>query len=205
MIYDRDSVLYERYMEAMEHLQEVYDEERLACWQNKGQPPYEARFHFLPPVGEQGASVVPAERNLGSAELWDMNDETVVRKAQELVKQLGKEHMVQSWTLVADIGHTRAGGRTGAFQTLKAVRICRPEAARIFLGWPVPGGGDAVPLKEAWRPFLHARAHIHFERLDNDKNYDEMRAMLASDPALAQFLRNHMKATAPLFTWNFRE
>lgn len=154
MIYDRDSVLYERYMEAMERLQEVYDK-RLARWQNKGQPPYEARFHFLPPVGEQGTSVVPAERNLGSAELWDMNDETVVRKAQELVKQLGKEHMVQSWTLVARRPHgsvpdaeggqnLQAGGRPELPGLARARRRRRGPAQRGVAAVPARSGAHSL-------------------------------------------------------------
>ena len=35
---------------------------------------------------------------------------------------------------------------------------------------------------------MHARAHITFERLDEERKFAEMRAVLDSDATLAQFL-----------------
>ena len=56
-----------------------------------------------------------------------------------------------------------------------------------------------------WARFVTERVHIAFERYDNANKYDEMRAMLASNAKLAEFLRFHMEMTADVFVWNFRE
>ena len=64
-----------------------------------------------------------------------------------------------------------------------------------------------------WSKHLLSRTHLAFERLDHERKFAEMRAMLASNEDedgeliddLAQFLRFHMKMTAEAWTWNFAE
>eukprot|EP00966_Prymnesium_polylepis_P162583 3757702-Prymnesium_polylepis.1 len=60
-------------------------------------------------------------------------------------------------------------------------------------------------FKLEWAPHVHGRAHITFERLDEERNFAEMRAVLGSDAALAAFLRCHMQITSGVWDWNFTE
>ena len=57
-------------------------------------------------------------------------------------------------------------------------------------------------FKFYWSSHLLSRAHVAFERLDDDRKFAEMRAMLASNADLADFLRWHMKMTAEAWAWN---
>ena len=58
-------------------------------------------------------------------------------------------------------------------------------------------------FKFYWSSHLLSRAHVAFERLDDERKFAEMRAMLASNEDLAAFLRWHMTMTAEAWTWNF--
>ena len=57
-------------------------------------------------------------------------------------------------------------------------------------------------FKFYWSSHFLSRAHITFERLDDDGKFAEMRAMLASNKELANFLRWHMKMTDGVWEWN---
>ena len=58
-------------------------------------------------------------------------------------------------------------------------------------------------FKFYWSTHLLSRAHVAFERLDDDRKFAEMLAMLASNENLAGFLCWHMEMTAEAWPWNF--
>ena len=60
-------------------------------------------------------------------------------------------------------------------------------------------------FKMEWAPYLHGRAHIRFEELDEQGKFAEMRAVLESDAKLGKFLRFHMKMTSGMWAWHFTE
>ena len=76
----------------------------------------------------------------------------------------------------------------------------------------IPGVLNAVyGFKWHWKKHFVARKLIEFQRLDNNRNFDKMRDMLAPQgcdddgdyTSLGDFLRYHVKMTAPVWTWNF--
>ena len=53
-----------------------------------------------------------------------------------------------------------------------------------------------------WASHIAAREHIRLERLDNNKQFAEMRTLLEADDDRAAFLKWHM--TTPVFgPWNY--
>ena len=58
-------------------------------------------------------------------------------------------------------------------------------------------------FKKKWAPYVFARKHTLFERLDEGRDFAQMRAMLEEDEELASFLRYHMNATSGIWRWHF--
>lgn len=59
-------------------------------------------------------------------------------------------------------------------------------------------------FKFYWSSYILDRSHIKFERLDDERKFSEMRAMLV-DEELGNFLRWHMSMTKANWVWNFFE
>ena len=90
----------------------------------------------------------------------------------------------------------------------RPLRLARASALEAIGAQDVPSllhGVTNGAFKFYWSTHLLSRAHVAFERLDDDRKFAEMRAMLASNEDLAAFLRWHMTMTTEVWTWNFAE
>ena len=99
-----------------------------------------------------------------------------------------------------------------AYTTQHAVLIAGNGQAATIPFEEIPTVLNAVtPFKWYWREHFFARRHIEFEQLDEQCEFAKMEQMLApqgydedeAETSLGDFLRFHMKMTAPTFTWNF--
>ena len=96
------------------------------------------------------------------------------------------------------IALTRATDKALLPMGMKGVEAIGAQDIPALLHSVTDGG-----FKFYWSSHLLSRAHVAFERLDDERKFAEMRAMLASNEDLAAFLLWHMKMTAEAWPWNF--
>ena len=96
------------------------------------------------------------------------------------------------------IALTRATGHV-VYHGMKGVSTIGLQDIPALLNH-VTGGS----FKFYWSSHLLDRSHIRFERLDDERKFSEMRAMLADDrEGLGSFLHWHMSMTKGVWVWNF--
>ena len=63
-------------------------------------------------------------------------------------------------------------------------------------------------MKLEWKPYFEHGAHLVFETLDEDKDFDEMLRILTpvqGDRSLLDYIRFHVERTKAVFNYNYGE